>query len=81
MIGLQITFKVFNKKKEDTAYHVTSCLFPIKIKMKQEIIDIPRGEFEERIEKAKKLFQLYNDVTFGNKVESVKSRIILRQIL
>jgi adenylate cyclase class IV len=38
-------------------------------------------DFEAKIERAKKLFSLYNDITFGNKAEVAKSRIILKQIL
>jgi acyl-CoA-binding protein len=38
-------------------------------------------EFTEKIERAKKLYALFNDVTFGDKIESTQSRIVLRKLM
>jgi hypothetical protein len=38
-------------------------------------------DFTEKIERAKKLYVLFNDVTFGNKIESAQSRIVLRKLM
>lgn len=37
-------------------------------------------DYSEKLAKAKKLFQLYNDITFGDKIESTQSMMILQQI-
>jgi hypothetical protein len=46
----------------------------------QTLADMPLEDFAEKIERAKKLFSLYNNITFGSKIESTQSRIILQKI-
>jgi len=38
-------------------------------------------QFEEKVARAKKLLQLYNDITFGNKVQATESKIRLMQMI
>ena len=50
-------------------------------KTKQELENYPIANFEEKIARAKKLLQIYNDITFGNKVEATESKLMLRQMM
>jgi hypothetical protein len=48
--------------------------------MEQELEKSELEQYEKKIERAKKLYVLFNDITFGNEVEATKSRIILRHL-
>ena len=37
-------------------------------------------DFSEKLEKAKKIYCLLNNITFGDEIESAKSRIVLQRI-
>jgi len=37
--------------------------------------------YEQKIERAKKLYSLFNDISFGNKIDAIKSRIVIKQVL
>ena len=50
------------------------------VQMQKFAEDMTLEEYQEKIERAKKLFQLYNNITFGSKIESTQSRIILQKI-
>ena len=64
---------------------------PIFIKMKQETIQetktseaftikIENEDYLVKIERAKKLLALYNDITFGDDISAVKSRLVLQKL-
>jgi len=39
------------------------------------------GDYSEKIEKARKLYQLFNNITFGSEEDSAESREILKQVM
>jgi len=48
--------------------------------MKQSLEPMQSEDYSEKIEKARKLYQLFNNITFGNEEDSAESREILKQI-
>ena len=50
------------------------------IKTQQIIEDMSKEEFSQKLEKAKQIYCLLNDITFGNERESALSRMRLNRL-